>query len=84
MRYLEPWEMEGENAIEVKVLDFHVAWSDSNKVFIFTGEKNEREDGYKHIGDLEWNDDYTETTNITRLHEFTLTWLKQNKPEVLK
>jgi hypothetical protein len=50
-------------------------------VFIHTGNKTEREDGYVHIGRLEWeeapNDPLDDSGhNIERLREFVISYKK--------
>lgn len=78
MRYLEPWELESEQALEIDVLGTRVAWTENDDVFIHTGEKTQRDDGYEHIGRLEWEDSPTShgdmEHNLDRLRDFFINW----------
>ena len=64
MNYLEPWQLEGEEAVEIVVGTTRVAWTVDDDVFIYTGDKSEREDGYIHIGQLEWEDNNDPTDDF--------------------
>ena len=84
MRYLEPWEMEGEEALEIVVGTTKVAWTVDDDVFVHIGDKAEREDGYILIGQLQWADTPNDPAddagyNISRLREFVLAWQKEGE-----
>jgi len=36
MRYLDPWELESEQALEIDVLGTRVAWTENDNVFSTT------------------------------------------------
>ena len=78
MRYLDPWELESEQALEIDVLGTRVAWTENDNVFIYTGEKTQRDDGYEHIGNLEWEDGPSPHDdmeyNLGRLRNFFINW----------
>ena len=84
MSRLEPWQLEGEDVLEVIVDDVRVAWSLDDDVYIYTGSAEERGNGYKRIGSLEWDEEpeYTiaqnENHNEERLCEFVRAYLKRN------
>lgn len=78
---MEPWELENAEAIEIVVGTTKVAWTVDDDVFVHIGEKTEREDGYKHIGTLEWVDTPDDPAddggyNIGRLRDFVCAWQK--------
>ena len=85
-RYLEPWEMDGVDGIEVVVARTTKAvWTEDDDVFVYTGDTTERADGYIHIGVLTWEDtDDTDDPaddgeyNIRRLRDFVAEWIKAN------
>lgn len=79
------WQHRHADAIEIKVLDMHVAWTVDDDVFVHTGNTDEREDGFVHIGTLEWVDGDPEHTvsedeayNTDRLREYVCAWIKAN------
>jgi len=74
MNYREPWQDESE-ALEITVGPAtRVAWTIDDDVFVFTGDKSERKDGFVWIGRLCWEDsddaynDYD--FNVQRLRDF--------------
>lgn len=83
-RYLEPWEMEGVEGLEVVVAKTTKAvWTENEDVFVHTGDTTEREDGYIHIGLLAWEDTPDDPAddgeyNIRRLRDYVAEWLKAN------
>jgi hypothetical protein len=86
MSYLEPWQLEGDDALEIEVGAARVAWTESDDVFVLSKEtqaQSTREDGFVWIGALEWvgdvEDDEDEPFNLQRLREFVLKW--QSKGE---
>jgi hypothetical protein len=86
MNYLEPWQLEGAEAIEIIVgfPPMPVAWTVDDDVFVRTESTAEREDGYILIGQLEWVDTPDDPAddagyNIERLREFVLAWRKEQK-----
>lgn len=83
------WEVpvEEEQAIEITVGAARVAWTENDDVYLFVGEggsvdKRVRDDGYTHIGVLEWEESadapvqfaVEEAHNLERLREFYLAW----------
>ena len=82
MNYLEPWQLEGEEAVEIVVGTTRVAWTVDDDVFIYTGDKSEREDGYIYIGQLEWEDNNGPTDdfghNEGRLRQYVTDKLRGN------
>ncbi len=81
-RYMEPWELENAEAIEIVVGTTKVAWTVDDDVFIHTGDTTEREDGYVHIGQLQWEDTPDDPAddggyNIERLRDFVNTYKKE-------
>lgn len=81
MKYMEPWELEGAEAIEEIVGGTRVAWTVDDDVYVHTGDTSERDDGYVHIGTLGWEDTPDDPAddagfNIERLREFVLAWKK--------
>lgn len=84
MNYLEPWQMEGEEAIEIVVGTLRAAWTIHDDVYVHTGTR-EREDGYQLIGNLHWVEEswggnaFDDLAyNEERLREFVLEWAKTN------
>ena len=85
MNYLEPWQLEGADGIEITVgfPPMSVAWTVDDDVFVRTGSTVEREDGYILIGQLEWVDTPDDPAddagyNLERLREFVQAWRKGN------
>jgi hypothetical protein len=83
MNYLEPWQLEGAEGIEITVGTTPVAWTVDDDVFVRTGDTAEREDGFILIGQLEWVDTPDDPAddagyNIDRLREFVWAWKKEN------
>ena len=81
-RYMEPWELENAEAIEIIVDTTKVAWTVNDDVFIYTGDTTEREDGYVHIGKLEWDETSNDPLddsghNIERLRDFVISYCIQ-------
>lgn len=80
----EPWQMESVDALEINILGMPVAWTVDDDVFVRTGDKTEREDGYVLIGQLEWIDDINDPCddakfNEGRLRDFVCEWVKERK-----
>jgi len=84
MERAEPWQLEEGDALEIEVGSVRVAWTDDDAVFILsksTRAQSTREDGFIHIGQLEWvgdvEDNDEEGVNIKRLREFVLKWQRE-------
>ena len=79
------WEepTDGVDAWEVVVAGTRAAWTVDNDVYVYTGDTSEREDGFVHIGVLEWVDDDTvsvsesEAANEHAFREFVLEYKKK-------
>jgi len=77
MNYKEPWHDEVEEALEITVgPNTRVAWTTADNVYVYTGDKSERKDGFVWIGRLYWEDsddpydDYG--FNVQRLCDFVI------------
>lgn len=81
------WEVpvEEEQAIEITIGAARVAWTENDDVYLFVGvgaAPGVRDDGYTHIGVLEWEESadapvqfaVEEAHNLERLREFYLAW----------
>lgn len=68
-----------ENSIDVVVHDARVSWSETDDVYVHTGQTAEREDGYVNIGSLAWDDGGDEVHNIERLKQFVGEWLGRRR-----
>lgn len=87
MKYLEPWELSGNEAVEIVVNGVRVAWTVDNDVFIYVRDLTERthpdDDGFDHFGYLEWedNDDPLDDAgyNQERLRNYVINKMKENK-----
>ena len=91
MNYKEQWQYEGESYSEALEIvhgglplplgALPVVWTVDNDVFVRFEEESDRDDGYIHIGQLEWEDvddpsGYGEY-NISRLRDFVSAWRKE-------
>lgn len=78
MKYREPWQGEGEEALEITVgYNTRVAWTTEDDVYVYTGDVSEREDGFVWIGRLCWEDNEDdpcddEGFNVQRLRDFVI------------
>lgn len=76
----EPWQREGESAFEIVEGTTRAAWTEDDAVFVYTGNTDEREDGFQFAGYLHWTDG-TDEENINRFREFVRNY--QHKWETL-
>lgn len=77
-------DIDGDEALEVIIANWRVAWTIGDEVFIYAGDTDEREDGYHHFGHLGWEEtpyssSSEESYNVDRLRDYVLAKLYPKK-----